>query len=339
MSRVVRFGAGSLADLGEVLDEIGVRHAVLVTTQRGGRAAGGLPVAAVYDGVLPHVPVETVREAAALVMREEADGLVALGGGSSTDTAKAIAAEALEVDRRLPVVAIPTTYAGAEWTPFYGVLYEPGRKGGGSDERVKPVAAVYDPLLSVGLPLGDTVGTALNALAHCAEAYYTTATTDRAKRHADTGAAAISYALPLVVGDLDGVYGRTRLLEGAMRAARALEIAGLALAHALPQAIGGSLGIPQGTAYALCLPAALRFNAEAVPEAVARFAGAMHVDDAAGRCEELARLGGFDRLRDLGVTREQLPAVAETAAGRPGAKANPRPVDAGAALALLESIW
>ena len=155
---------------------------------------------------------------------------------------------------------MPTTYAGAEWTSYFGMLLAPGRKGGGGDERAKPVAAIYDPELTLGLPVPETVGTAMNALAHCAEAYYAAGHTERGDRHADTGAAAINYALPLVAERPDWLYARTRLLEGAFRAALALEEAGLALGHAMAQALGGRYGLPQGAMNALCLPAALRFN-------------------------------------------------------------------------------
>jgi alcohol dehydrogenase class IV len=156
--------------------------------------------------------------------------------------------------------------------------------------------AIYDPELTLDLPLDATVGTAMNALAHCAEAYYHPATGSVAARHADTGATAIGHALPLVVAQPRGIYGRSRLLEGAMRAALALAESGLSLGHAMAQVLGGRYGLPQGAMNALCLPPALRFNAEAVPDAVTRFAGALGVDDAPARVEELARLGGFERL-------------------------------------------
>jgi alcohol dehydrogenase class IV len=342
-TRIIRFGAGSLEELADVCEEAAITRPLLVASRRGATAAARLRVVATFDGVRPHVPVETVREAAALVHETGADGLVGLGGGSAIDTAKAVVAElAREAGDRaaLPrIVAIPTTYAGAEWTPYFGMLLAPGRKGGGADERARPVAAIYDPELTVELPREATVGTAMNALAHCAEAYYHPGRTEAAERHADTGATAIGYALPLVVGRPDRIYGRTRLLEGAMRAAFALAESGLCLGHAMAQALGGRYGLPQGSTNAVCLPAALRFNAIAEPEAVARFAAALGTDDAATRVEELARLGGFGRLRDLAVPEEDLDDVAEAVVARRGAKANPRPVTAAEVVELLRSVW
>jgi maleylacetate reductase len=215
----------------------------------------------------------------------------------------------------------------------------PGRKGGGSDPRVTPIAAVYDPLLTLDLPLEATVGTSMNALAHCAEAYYHPDAAPRAPRHADTGATAIGHALPIVVERPRGIYGRSRLLEGAHRAALALAESGVCLAHAMAQAIGGRYGVPQGSANAVCLPVALRFNAEAVPEAVERLAIALGTEDAPTRIEELAALGGFARLRDLGVPEAGLGELAELVVARPGARVNPRPATADDIAELLRRVW
>lgn len=213
-ARVTRFGAGSLIELQEVCAEVGVERPLLVVSRRAAATLPALRVVGVYEGVRSHVPVESVREALALAVELDADGLVGLGGGSAIDTCKAVVAHmAAEGRDDLPrVIAVPTTYAGAEWTPYFGMLLGPGRKRGGSDERAKPVAAIYDPELTLELPLEATVGTSMNALAHCAEAYYHPARTPRAERHADTGATAINHALPLVVANPDGIYGRTRLL-------------------------------------------------------------------------------------------------------------------------------
>ncbi len=295
--RIMRFGAGSLSELAEVCAEAGIERPLLVATRRGASSIGPLPVIGVYDGVRPHVPVETVREAAAQAVELEADGLVGLGGGSAMDTCKAAVAELAQTGREplARIVAVPTTYAGAEWTPYYGMRLGPGRKGGGSDPRSTPIAAIYDPVLTLGLPLEVTVGTSMNAMAHCAEAYYHPSAAPRAARHADTGATAIGHALPIVVERPDGIYGRARLLEGAHRAALALAESGVCLAHAMAQGIG--------------------------------------------RIEALAALGGFGRLRDLGVPEPGLEELAALITARPGAKANPRPASVEDVARLLEAVW
>jgi maleylacetate reductase len=339
--RIARYGAGSFAELADVCAEADIGRPLLVTTRRGARSVEELPVVGVYDGVRPHVPIETVAEVAERVVALDADGLVGLGGGSAVDTCKAVAAE-LATQGREPVpriVAVPTTYAGAEWTPYFGVRLAPGRKGGGRDPRATPIAAIYDPSLTLDLPLEPTVGTSMNALAHCAEAYYHPEATRRAARHADTGATAIDHALPLVVERPRGIYGRSRLLEGAHRAALALAESGVCLAHAMAQGIGARYGVPQGSANAVCLPVALRFNAAAVPEAVERLVTALRTDDAPSRLAELASLGGFERLRDLGVPEEELDELAVAIAARPGTQANPRPATADEVAGLLRAVW
>ncbi|HZO49670.1 MAG TPA: iron-containing alcohol dehydrogenase [Gaiellaceae bacterium] len=342
MTRVIRFGPGAIAELEPVLAECGAERALVVTTARGARSARSLPAVAVYDGVRPHVPAETVHEVAALARAQRADSLVGFGGGSAIDTCKAAVAE-LAGDRReaLPlVIAVPTTYAGAEWTPFFGVLLAPGRKGSGADERATPVAAIYDPELTLDLPLRASVGTAMNALAHCAEALYHPATNERARRHALDGAAALGRSLPDLPAAPRSLAVRTPLLEGAMHAALALAESGLCLGHALAQALGGRYGLAQGEMNAICLPAALRFNADVAAGALAALADAFARPDAVAYVEELARLGGFPlRLREHGVPADELPQVADAVVARAGARANPRPVAAADVLALLRSLW
>lgn len=318
---IVRWGLG---ELGGVLDELGVTRALLVTSERYGELQ--LPVSSRFTGVRPHSPVDVV--AAATAAAEGADGIVGLGGGSAIDSSKAVAASA-----GVPLVAVPTTYSGAEWTPYFGMRDEARRvKTGGSGAGT--AAIVYEPALTLGLPRAETVGTAMNALAHCAEALYAGPCVD-----ASEGARLIGSHLAEVVAAPGDVAARTGLLEGAMHAGGALAERGLFLGHAMAQALGGRYGLSHGAMNALCLPPALRFNGVALPAALAALGAALGTSDPVARCEELARLGGFERLRDFGVPEDELDDVAAQAAARPGARANPRPVTPEDVELLLRSIW
>ena len=261
------------------------------------------------------------------------DTIVAVGGGSAIDTAKAASAAS-----GLPLVSVPTTYSGAEWTSFFGVR-DPDRRmrGGGAGAQLH--AIVYEPELTLDLPRAETVGTALNALAHTAEALYVRERTPETDRDALAGAELIGEWLPRVVEDPRELEARTALLRGACHAGAALGGSMLALGHALAQGLGGRYGAPHGALNALTLPPALRFNEPVAAEAIARFGAAIGSDDPPARVEELARLGGFERLRDLGIPEDAPAEVAEAVAARPGAKANPRPVTADDVEQLLRSIW
>ena len=262
-----------------------------------------------------------------------ADTIVAIGGGSAIDTGKAASAAS-----GLPLVSVPTTYSGAEWTSFFGVRDRDRRmRGGGAGANLH--AIVYEPDLTLELPIPETVGTSLNALAHCAEALYVRERTPESDRDALAGAELIGTWLPQVVERPGDSEAREQLLRGACHAGAALGGSMLALGHALAQALGGRYGAPHGALNALTLPAA---SASTSRWPAGRSPGsreALGADDPAARVEELARLGGFERLRDLGIPEDAATEVAEAVAGSPGAKANPREVTPADAEALIRSIW
>ena len=319
---IVRWG---LSELRALLREVGSARPFLIASDRWS-TLDLRPI-----GRWSEIPSDRIDEIAAAAA--EADGLVAVGGGSAIDLAKAVSAVT-----KLPVVSVPTTYSGAEWPPAFGIRDSARRmRGGGSAGCLAGI--VYDPELTLGLPRPQSVGTALNALAHCAEALYVRGRNAEADALALDGARAIASALPRVAADGHDRKAREELLRGAASAGHALALAGLGLAHAMAQAIGGRYGLPHGAMNAICLPPALEFNQPVAGEQMARFANAIAADDAPAGVRDLARLGGFERLRDFGVREEELDQIADAAAQRAGAKANPRAASPAEISALYRAVF
>jgi maleylacetate reductase len=313
--------------LGGVLAELGIERPFLIASRRW----SSLDLPSV--GSWHEVPSDRVEEIAGLVAANGADGLLAVGGGSAIDLAKGVSAAT-----GLPVVSVPTTYSGAEWPDNFGVR-DPERRIVGGGTGAHTAGIVYEPTLLLDLPRELSGGSAMNALAHCAEALYVKGRNAEGDEHALEGARLIGESLPAVLEDGHDLEARTTLLHGAMHGGAALAAAGLGLGHAMAQAIGSRHGIFHGPANALCLAPALRFNRPVAGAEIARFGEALGSDDPIERTEELARLSGYERLRDFGVPEDELDEVAEATAERAGAKANPRPASPEEIAELLRGIW
>ena len=228
--------------------------------------------------------------------------------------------------------------AAIEPQPYAAEIRSPDRVMRGGGAGAHPVGIVYDVELTLDLPREVSTGPTLDAMAHAAEALYVRGRTDEGDDEALTGAPLIARALPRVLAEGGNREARVELLAGAMHAGHALGIAGLGLAHAMAQAVGGRYGLPHGAMNAICLPPALEFNRRVVSEAVARFGSAIG-GDAVERARELAKLGGFERLRDFGVPEKDLDALAEATAVRGGNQANPKQATPAEIRELFASVW
>src|SRR5438270_1767368 len=354
----IRFGAGALDEVAGLVRDAGGRRIFLVTTE--GRLASpdgerltkvlGRELASTFAGVQSHVPAPAVQAAVQQARRDGVDAVVSFGGGSCADLAKAVCyftereagtPGATWLDRpALPHVAIPTTYSGAELTPFFGMT-DPAsrRKSGGGGPTIAPVAAVYDPDLTVSTPARVSAETGMNALAHCVECAYSPARTPEAEAVALAGIRLIARWLPAVVDDPVDLLARTHMLEGAVLGGRALQNAAMGVHHGLAQLVGGRTGIAHGLANAVILAHAMRFNAGVVSEEMRRIGDALgDVDDPAGAVARLVqRLGLPTGLSDCGVTDEDIDAVVRLSQSSPGVQMNPRPVSEDDAREILEA--
>jgi maleylacetate reductase len=335
----VLFGAGSLARLPEEVEALGLTRVLVlcspdqevtgkqVAAALGERAAGVLPEARM------HVPIEVARRARELAAELGADGCVAVGGGSAVGLGKAIA---LEHD--LPVIAVPTTYAGSEMTPVWG-LTDGGRKRTGRDIRVLPKSVLYDPELTVSLPAGLSATSGVNAIAHAVEGLYAPDATPIVSLMAEEGVRALAAALPQVVADGGDLGARAEAQYGAWLCGAVLAATTMSLHHKLCHTLGGTLDLPHAQTHTVVLPHALAYNQPAAPEAMAALSRALGgVPDPARELWELAgRLGAPRSLRELGMAEDDISRIAELAVTDP--YANPRPVSRDGIEALLRTAW
>lgn len=336
-ARVI-FGIGSLAQLAQEIDALGAKKALVLSTpeQRvsaervadmlGARAAG------VFDRAVMHVPLETAREARDIARKLGADCAVAIGGGSTTGLGKAIA-----LDSGLPILAIPTTYAGSEMTPIFGIT-EAGLKKTGRDLRVLPRTVIYDPELTLSLPVSLSVTSGINAIAHAAEGLYAVDRNPIMDLMAEEGIAALGRALPRIVARASDIEARSDALYGAWLCGTVLGHVGMALHHKLCHTLGGSFNLPHAETHTIVLPHALAYNSLDAPQAMARIARALGGTSAPQAVYDLAKHNGAAvALRDLGLKAADLDRACDIALQNQ--YPNPRPLEREALRQLFQNAW
>jgi alcohol dehydrogenase class IV len=329
------FGHGSLDRLADEADRLGLRRVLVLSTPRRrdlaqtAAALLGARTVDIYDRATMHVPIEVAEAAADKARRLNTDGTVAIGGGSTIGLAKAIA---LRLD--LPILAVPTTYAGSEMTPVWGQT-EAGVKTTERDLRVLPRTTIYDSELTLGLPADISGQSGINAIAHCVEALYAENANPVTSLMAEEGIRALAGSLPRVVADGGDISARDEALFGAWLAGVVLGEAGVALHHKLCHTLGGSFNLPHATVHTIVLPHAVAYNREAAPAAMARIARALGATDAAGGLFDLATaLGAPVALEAIGMREDALDRAAELALANP--YYNPRPMTLAGVRALLD---
>jgi maleylacetate reductase len=334
----VIFGVGALDRLPDEVARLGARRALVLATpeqrkdaDEAARRLGGA-AAGVYAEAVMHVPIETARAARETARRLQADCCVAVGGGSTIGLGKAIALES-----GLPIVAVPTTYAGSEMTPIYG-LTEGGLKKTGRDRKVLPRTVLYDPALTVGLPRRISGPSGMNAIAHCVEALYAQDANPIISLFAAEGIRALARSLPIVVEEPEHLGARADALYGAWLAGSALGATSMSIHHKLCHTLGGTFNLAHADVHTVILPHATAFNREAAPDAMRIVAAAVGAHDAAQGIYDLAmRLGAPIALKDIGMPHEDLDRAARLATENP--YYNPRPVEYAGVRQLLEDAY
>ena len=355
-------GAGAIARVGELVAELGVTRPMLVT-DKGVVAAGladatlaYLEDAVLFDDVRPNPDIELVGRASAVYREAGCDGLVALGGGSSMDTAKSVGVEVVHggsiveyeyggtpLTKRIPpLVAVPTTAGTGSEATLWAVITDPERKikfNVGGTPLIGAHVALVDPELMLGLPPAITAATGMDALSHAIECY----TCDY---HQPFNDAVALLAIELVGRWLRVAYDDGGSLEARTNMAHAATLGGLAYgtesagaAHAMSQSAGGVHECPHGALTARVLGPVCEYNAPAAPERYARIAQGLGVDvhglspleAAIAGVDEVYRLTddvGIPSMEELGFSEDEIPMLARIAFEDPQTIGNPREVDA-----------
>ena len=332
-ARVI-FGSGTLASLPAEVERLALARVLVVATPQqeaearelagliGARAAG------VFAGAAMHTPVTVTETAMRLVAEQRIDGLVAVGGGSTTGLAKAIA---LRTD--LPQIVVPTTYAGSEMTPIIGETRD-GVKTTQKSAKVLPEVVIYDVDVTLTLPPALSAVSGMNAIAHAVEALYAQDRNPIISLMAVEGIRALAGALPKIIAEPRDREARSDALYGAWLCGACLGAVGMALHHKLCHTLGGSFDLPHAETHTAVLPHSAAYNAPAAPAAMRAIAGALGAADAPRGLYDLAsRLGATMALKDLGMPANGVDKAADAALSNP--YWNPRPLERDAIRALI----
>ncbi|UDY23402.1 maleylacetate reductase [Nocardioides sp. Kera G14] len=294
-----------------------------------------------HDEVVMHVPVEVAERARAAAAAAAAEVVVSVGGGSTTGLGKAVVMDGSPL-AGLPLVAVPTTYAGSEATNVWG-LTEGETKTTGVDPRVLPASIVYDATLLTSLPGEMTVASGLNALAHSVDAMWGPRVDPIDQALAQEGIRGLAAGLPLVADDAASIEGIEQTLYGAYLSAVAFASAGSAMHHKICHVLGGMFNLPHAQTHAAVLPHVLAFNAPNAPEAERRIAAAFGSATATEGLRSLRETLGVHvevprALKDYEMPRDGIAKALDAIKAAIPAN-NPTPITDENLTALLEAAW
>jgi maleylacetate reductase len=332
------FGVGTLGQLRQEIERLGGRRILIVCTEAERPLAdrlltqlGDLAVG-IFGNAVMHHPVEIVQAARDCARQLDADCCVTIGGGTTTGTGKLIT-----LATGIPLIAVPTTYAGSEMTPIYGIT-EGTVKRTGRDRKVLPRTVIYDPLLTVSLPPHVSGPSGINAIAHSAEALYAFDTNPITNLMATESIRSLARSLPIVVREPANLEARSEALYGAWLAGIVLGSASMGLHHKLCHTLGGTFNLPHAEVHTVILPHALAYNRDDARDAMRLMAEALGVSDAAQGAFDLAvAVGAKTSLKSLGMPEDGLDRAADLAVQNQ--YPNPRPLERHAIRDLLDNAY
>ncbi len=336
VTRVV-FGSGTLSQVGDEVARLGRTRALLLSTPHQKLEAAalasdlGLLSAGIFAGAAMHTPVEVTEDAVRAFRDADADCVVSLGGGSTTGLGKAIATRT-GADQ----VVVPTTYAGSEMTDILGETAG-GAKTTRRDPSIRPEVVIYDVDLTLSLPVGLTMTSGLNAIAHAMEAFYAPDRNPIIELMSRDALRAFKAGLPVLAADPKNRAARGEALYGAWLCSASLGYVSMALHHKLAHVLGGSFGTPHAETHAILLPHTTGFNAAAVPDLLQPVADVFGGPPGAGLWDFARSVGAPLALRNLGLTEADLDRAAEIAVASP--YQNPRAFTERDIRALLQAAW
>lgn len=319
-SRVL-FAAGARAKAGAELDRLGAsRIMIIATPTQAGVAAEfarliGERAGIVYPGAQPHTPTNVTEAALTAVSSVQADGLLAVGGGTAIGLAKAIA---LRTD--LPQLIIPTTFAGSEMTPFL-IETERGAKTMQRSGRVLPETVIYDPEFVGALPIPVAAPSAMNAIANSVAALCAPNVDPLTAMMAEESIRALGLALPRLLGDASDPDAWSQALYGAWLAGASVGVTGTGVHHAICDVLVGAFDLTHADVHCVMLPYAAAALTGRDRKAMRRVAHALGADDAASTLYDLmARAANETSLRGMGLTRAALEKAADLVLEDPSVK-------------------
>lgn len=335
-ARVV-FGAGSIEKLRDEADRLGLRRVLVLSTPQQEDLARtladrlGSTAADVFCGATMHTPVAVTEQAMQVANDIAADGILAIGGGSTTGLGKALA---LRTD--LPQIVIPTTYAGSEMTPILGETKN-GIKTTINSSKVLPEVVIYDVDLTMSLPAAMSGTSGINAIAHAVEALYARDRNPIIDLMAAESIAALATSLPKIATDPNDKNARAAALYGAWLAGTCLGAVGMSLHHKLCHTLGGTFDLPHAETHAVVLPHALAYNAPAVPDVIGRLKPILGDNPATGLFELAGKVGAARALKDIGMPEDGIDQACKLALSNP--YWNPRELTEEGILGLLQRAY